>query len=240
MWESIKKTIVIALATLGVLFIVIMLIPDDEEPAETAQSEEISEEADADEKSEEEAEEDEAEAEEETEDAEAVKEDAKEEETAKDEGNIAKVDIPSSEISDQKLEFTTVTLDGEKIDQDIFSDYDITVVHVWGTFCQPCIAEMGDYAKLYKKLPDNVNLIAIVCDVYEGIDTNVSEANDILGNAKAKFLNLRTSDDLYDVVGYFQYVPSSFFVDKEGRVIGSMMDGASFSDTKERLESYLK
>ena len=99
---------------------------------------------------------------------------------------------------------------------------------------------MGDYARFYSKRPDNVNLIAIVCDVYDGIDSNVSAANDILGDAGAKFLNLRTSDDLYDLVGGFQYVPSSFFVDRDGHLIGEMMDGANFEMTMERLEGYIK
>ena len=131
-------------------------------------------------------------------------------------------------------------MDNDKITQDIFSGYDITVVHVWGTFCGPCIAEMGDYADFYKDLPDNVNMIAIICDVYDGIDSNVSEAKDILKDADADFTNLRTSDDLYDVIGEFQYVPSSFFVDGEGHIIGSMMDGVGFEDTKKRLEGYLE
>ncbi len=242
MWEKIKNTLVVALATLGVLFIIIMLIPDDEESYEDTETAVVQEETDSGET-------------ETTEDSESVETEetdtdktgdgedayAADEETEDDKkGNSVTVKIPSSEVSDNKIAFKTVSLDNETVTDDIFSDYDITVVHVWGTFCQPCIAEMGDYARFYSKCPDNVNLIAIVCDVYDGIDSNVSAANDILGDAGAKFLNLRTSDDLYDLVGGFQYVPSSFFVDRDGHLIGEMMDGANFEMTMERLEGYIK
>ena len=157
-----------------------------------------------------------------------------------DTGNAVEVSIPSSEISDDEIRFMTVSLDNKEVTQEIFSDYDLTVVHVWGTFCQPCIDEMGDYAALYKELPDNVNLIAIITDVYDGIDSNVSDAESILKDAGAEFANLRTSDDLYDITESLEYIPASFFVDGSGHVIGSMMEGAGFDETKSRLDSYLK
>ena len=153
---------------------------------------------------------------------------------------LTAVNIPASEISDRTLTFKTVTLDNETVSQDIFKDYDLTIVHLWGTFCQPCIAEMGEYAKLYQELPDNINLIGIVNDVYDGLDSNVSRAHEILGNAGAEFVNVRTSDDLYDIVSEFQYVPSSFFVDREGHIVGSVLDGAGIDETVSRLKTYLE
>ena len=210
LWEKIKHVAVIALATLGVLFIIIMLLPEDEEPlAEDYQQDEYYE------------------------------EDADFEETDAEDALTA-VNIPASEITDRTLTFKTVTLDNETVSQDIFKDYDLTIVHLWGTFCQPCIAEMGEYAKLYQELPDNINLIGIVNDVYDGLDSNVSRAHEILGNAGAEFVNVRTSDDLYDIVSEFQYVPSSFFVDREGHIVGSVLDGAGIDETVSRLKTYLE
>ena len=154
-------------------------------------------------------------------------------------GNTVTVNIPASELSNGTIRFKTLTLDNEEITQDVFSDYDLTIVHVWGTYCQPCISEMGDYADLYRELPDNVNLIAIVCDVYDGIDRNVSDAKSILGDAGAEFVNMRTSDDVYNLISGLQYIPSSFFVDRDGHLIGAMLNGASYSDTVAKLSEYL-
>ncbi len=242
MWNNVKRTIITVLATLGVLFIIIMIWPDDDQendntsvsPAGTSAS--VSELTVV-------STETSASAEntgisvstENTETSETT-------EISTDNNNTGavSVNIPSEELSSNTLKFVSVSLDGDKVTQDIFSDYDITVVHVWGTFCGPCIAEMGEYAEFYKELPSNVNLIGIICDVYDGIESNVADAKEILGDAGAEFTNLRTSDDLYDITAEFQYVPSSFLVDREGHVVGQMMDGVSFSDTKARLDEYIQ
>ena len=138
------------------------------------------------------------------------------------------------------LKFRSTTLDNKVVTEDIFKDYDLTLVHVWGTYCGPCIAEMGDYAELYKNLPDNVNLVGLVCDVYDGIDINVDAAHEILDDAGAEFTNIATSDSNYDLVSSFRYVPSSFFVNREGRIVGTVLEGVHFEQTKKRLDSYLE
>ncbi|MCR5278177.1 MAG: TlpA family protein disulfide reductase [Lachnospiraceae bacterium] len=247
MWNNVKRTIVTALATLGVLFIIIMVWPEDKEetPSVTTSGQNntstststvsASVETPASVSHEPETP---AETEEPSETGEPAAPAVPSEPSNGNEA--AGVNIPSSESRGNALSFKTISLDEQTVSQDIFADYDLTIVHVWGTFCGPCIAEMGDYADLYKELPSNVNLIGIICDVYDGIDSNVSDARKILGDAGAEFMNLRTSDDVYDITSVFQYVPSSFFVDREGHVIGKMMDGASFSETKSRLDGYLQ
>ncbi len=98
---------------------------------------------------------------------------------------------------------------------------------------------MGDYADAYSGLPDNVNLRAVVCDVYEDDPDMASHAQRILDDSGAKFLNVCLSEDLAYLIYYIQYVPSSFFVDSQGRLIGEMMDGASFDMTMDQLDRIL-
>ena len=233
MWNKIKTVIVTVLATLGVLFIILMLIPDDEdEPVvqemQAAQgSQDVQESQDI------------QDAPENLEDLQ-LQENTEEISKVEQNASAPAVDIPVSEISDKKLKFTTKTLDGKKVDQDIFSGYDITLVHVWGTFCGPCIAEMDKYANFYENLPENVNLVGIICDVYDGIDNNVDDANEILSEAGAGFMNLRTSDSIYDVTEEIQVIPSSFFVDREGHIIGEMMMGQGYDATISRLKGYIR
>ena len=233
MLKSIKRTIITVLATLGVLFIIIMLWPEDEKTEADSAAVETTESVELESEPEEKEPEEEAKSEEAEEEQEA-------EETEQVSGNVVTISIPESEVSSDALTFKAVTLDNQVVSQDIFADYDLTIIHVWGTYCGPCKAEMGDYAELYKELPDNVNLIAIVIDTYDGIDSNVDHAKTILSDAGAEFTNLRTSDDLYAVTSNLQYVPSSFFVDRQGHMVGAMLDGASFEDTKARLASYMK
>ncbi len=272
MLDKIKTIVITVFVTLGVLFVIILLMPDDEEKPEVATNAEtttISESEDvplsssvsdtenfADLNSDNNAEVSKASGVEST-DSQAAQEaqsDATAQETANEaaqetansngggnnNGNVATINLPESEISSKAISFQTVSLDNEAVTQDIFADYDLTIVHVWGTYCSPCIAEMGDYGNLYSNLPDNVNLIGIVCDVYDGINNNVSDAHQILNNSNADFMNLRVSDDIYSVISNIQLVPTSFFVDRQGHMVGSMLEGESFEKTKEKMDSYLQ
>ena len=85
-----------------------------------------------------------------------------------------------------------------------------------------------------------MNLIGIICDVYDGIDNNVDDANEILSEAGAGFMNLRTSDSIYDVTEDIQFIPSSFFVDSEGHLVGEVMSGQGCDAMISRLNGYLR
>ena len=69
-------------------------------------------------------------------------------EDAEDTAVSATADTKTAKETDAPITFHTVSLDDQPVTADIFSDYDLTIVHVWGTYCGPCIAEMGDYAGL--------------------------------------------------------------------------------------------
>ncbi len=151
------------------------------------------------------------------------------------------ISIPDSELGGNTLSFTTTDLNGNTVTaSDLFSPYDLTLVHIWGTYCGPCIAEIGEYGDLYRELPENVNLVGLVCDVYDGSDDNVSSAFSILNNADVTFQNLKVGGDLEGVLYCIDYVPSSFFVDKNGTVVGELMDGVHFQATKDRLYGYMQ
>ena len=267
------EVVVIALATLGVLFLVLLFLPDDEEESgepvnaqETVAAAEAQETPETAKPQEEETAAGTAPAEAAPAEApapEPVSEEISEAEPAPEApsgpettppsgeqtmtgpvpaegGNTREVVIPASEITDRTLRFGTTTLDEQKVTQEIFSDYDLTVVYVWGTYCPSCIREMGDYAQLTGELPDNVNLVGIVGDVYDGIETNVDQANKILKDAGAEYRNLRVSDDLYDIMREIQYLPSAFFADGDGHIIGEIMNGAKYPQVRKRLDGYLQ
>ena len=145
----------------------------------------------------------------------------------------------SMQTDARAMRFQTTTLDGSEVTDEILKDYDITIVHMWGTYCGPCIAEMGEYAQFYKNRPENVNLVGLVCDVIDGEDSNVDAANDILSDAGAEFTNLRLNREIYEITSELQFVPSSFFVDSEGNILGDMLDGAGFDDTINQLETLM-
>lgn len=121
--------------------------------------------------------------------------------------------------------FSTTDLDGNIVDQSVLEDYDLTMVNVWATFCRPCIKEMPDLGELAQEYADeNVQIVGLVSDVLN-TDGSISEeqvqtARDIVEQTGANYLHLLPSADLFGVLGQISAVPTTFFVDSEGKQVG--------------------
>ena len=140
----------------------------------------------------------------------------------------------------QKVAFSSADLDGNKITDEIFSNADVTVVNVWGTFCPPCIREMPELAAWQKSMPKNVQIIGIVCDVNAASDARgVSNAKAILKRAGATFTNIVADTSLSSLLNDIQFVPTTFLVDKNGEIVGEMIVGAQVDKYKKAVEDYL-
>lgn len=111
------------------------------------------------------------------------------------------------------IDFTTTDMDGNTITEEIFADYDLTMVNIWATWCGYCVEEMPELAKLKEMLPENVNLITICDDAsYEPELTKK-----ILDETGANFQTLMTTEEMYtQLLAYVYAFPTTFFVDSEG------------------------
>ncbi len=159
--------------------------------------------------------------------------------TAQDSGGQAS-GLPAETDSVAALpEFTAKDLDGNDVTNDIFSQKDVTVVNIWGTFCSPCVEEMPELGKWAAEMPDNVQLVGILVDVPEGDENQIAAAKEILDAAKADFVNIVPSGKLVDWVANIMSVPTTILVDKEGRIIGEPMVGAYVQGYKDAVEAYL-
>ena len=113
-------------------------------------------------------------------------------------------------------EFTTTDMEGHTVTQDIFADYDLTVVNIWATWCGYCIEEMPELSKLNTMLPDNVNFITLC----EDASTDLKLAGDILRASGANFQTLIVNEEIYDQFLYQVYAfPTTFFLDREGQPV---------------------
>lgn len=132
-------------------------------------------------------------------------------------------------------EFTTKDINGKTINQDILKKYDVTMVNVWTTWCPYCVEEMPELQQIYKKLPNNVNLITICADG----DTKGDTARKELKNAKVEFTTLVKCDDIDEnVLDYITGYPTTFFVNKDGKVIGHLQVGTPSDDGKDNIKGY--
>ena len=147
---------------------------------------------------------------------------------------------PSRYIDDFKVdlsEFNCVDLDENVIDQSIFASYDVTMINCWTTWCGYCIDEMPEIAKLKGMLPSNFNVITICFDA----DEEGELAKNLLNQAGASGVTTLVANDiLNDKVGsYLVGFPTTFFVDRNGKLIGSLEIGAPTGESS-IAEAYLQ
>ena len=123
--------------------------------------------------------------------------------------------------------FTTMNLDGDVVTSDIFAENEVTMINFWATWCPPCIAEMPDLAELGKALDDTggeSGLIGILLDVDDR--GAIMKAEKILGDAKARFTQLRPSKEMQNILNSINAIPTSIFVDSKGNIVGPTVVGA--------------
>ncbi len=123
-------------------------------------------------------------------------------------------------------QFSAQDLAGEAVDQDIFKDHPVTMVNVWATFCSPCIQEMPDLGELSEEYADKgVQIVGIVSDVLASDGSvdgeQVALAQEIVNTTAAHYTHIVPSTDLYPLLSQITSVPTTFFVDENGKQIGS-------------------
>lgn len=143
-------------------------------------------------------------------------------------------------------EFTTEDINGNTYTQEIFKDYDLTLVNVFATWCNPCVAEIPDLEQLRHNMADkNVNVIGIVLDVLdengEVIPEELEKAQSLAKQTGATypFLLPDTTNFNGRLVG-IEALPETFFVDKNGNIVGETYSGSgSLEDWTETVEKEL-
>ena len=152
--------------------------------------------------------------------------------------SILDTDDKDSESSDDGIlsNFEADTLQGDVVNSDIFNDYDITMVNIWATFCNPCISEMPELGELAAELEDDkVQIIGIVSDAIDyNLNLNddvVDTANEIVAITGADYIHLIPNKSLIGAFAFSDYVPTTFFVDSEGNMVGDIYTGANDKDT---------
>jgi hypothetical protein len=144
-------------------------------------------------------------------------------------------------VSEGSLEFTAENLALESVDSSIFAEKDLTVLNVWGTFCGPCINEMPELGEWQRELPENVQIIGLVADVAGKEDKeHIELANMILEKTNAQFTNIIPNNDFAELLSGVVGVPTTFFINKEGKIVGKPIVGAQVPKYKSFVEEYLK
>lgn len=148
-------------------------------------------------------------------------------------------------------EFSADTLEGQAATQEIFQDSELTMLNIWATYCGPCLQEMpglGSISDAYDE--ERFQIVGLVTDVYSQeqseeiqqiINQNIETAKAAVEATGADYTHLLLNQALYEkLAGQMQYVPTSIFLDREGRQVGEVYTSArSEEDWEEIIESML-
>ena len=136
--------------------------------------------------------------------------------------------------------FSAVTPFGDEIDSSVFSNYDLTMINIWGTLCQPCIKEMPDIQRLYADVQARgVNIIGFIAN---SESDRIEKSKEILSALGVTYQNVVFSDDVSGaIVSQISGFPTTIFVDREGNVVGDQLAGAhSYDEYLEAIDTRLE
>lgn len=129
--------------------------------------------------------------------------------------------------------FETTDIDGNTYTESVFSDYDLTLVNAFTTWCSPCVNEMPELEKLYQELKDQgVGVVGMVIDSVGSdgtTDEDVVKKAQVLKEKTGVTYPLLIPDEgfLNGRIQGLQSFPESFFVDKDGNIVSDPIMGSN-------------
>lgn len=143
--------------------------------------------------------------------------------------------------------FAVKGIDGKTYTQEMFADYDLTMVNVFTTWCGPCVREIPDLEKLRNKMADQrVNIVGFVLDAASDsgdVDREAIETAELLAEQTGANYPFLIPDEswLNGRLAGIDTVPETFFVDKQGNITGETYLGSrSLEEWQSIVEKELK
>ena len=142
--------------------------------------------------------------------------------------------------------FETKCVDGKDYTEKVFSDYDLTLVNIFTTWCSPCVNEIPELEKLYEEMKDKgVGVVGVVLDTVgddgKQDDATVKKAGVLQEKTKASYPFLIPDSTMMNGrLNGISAFPETFFVDKDGNIVGETYSGShSLDDWKKIVEKEL-
>ena len=133
---------------------------------------------------------------------------------------------PNTKKAGEVFTFKTTDLDGNAVDSaELFSKAKVTMVNCWGTWCNPCRAELPELGKMAKELEEQgCQLVGLCTDAFD--DAVAATAKQLLSDADASYLNLRCTEEIEEDISLTAW-PTTYFVDSEGKLLTDPFEGAN-------------
>ena len=141
----------------------------------------------------------------------------------------------TADVTGTKIEFTAKDLDGNTVSSaDLFAQNEITMINVWATWCGPCVGELAELQQIYTRLQEKGCGIIGLLD-----DTDLKEARNLVAQNGITYPIIIAPDDYYTYLPMTAY-PSTFFVNRNGELVGETIVGAYPNKYEPAIESLLQ
>ena len=152
--------------------------------------------------------------------------------------NAATAGTTSDSSADAFPSFEGQDLDGNPVDSaTLFSNNAVTVVNFWFTTCKPCVGELPDLEALHQELVKKGGaVIGINAFTLDGSTKDTNEAKSVLEQQGVTYQNIwfaSNSDAGLFTAGLYAF-PTTYVVDRNGRIVGDPIVGAISSDAQQK------
>lgn len=137
--------------------------------------------------------------------------------------------------------FSGKDLDGNSVDESLFSNNAVTVVNFWFTGCKPCVAELSKLNELNDTIKSmGGEVVGINTETFDGNEDAIKEAAAVLESQGAAYRNL-SIDSASDAGKYASNImafPTTILVDRNGNIVGDPMLGGI--DNQDNYDTLMK
>lgn len=133
----------------------------------------------------------------------------------------------SSSLDPSAITFTAMDIDGAQRQATQWVGKQPLVINFWGTWCPPCRKEIPDLVRFYDEYKSKgLEIVSLA------VNDNPDAVRAYASNAGMHWVMLMGEDDIYQKYGGIRGVPTTIFIDRNGKEVKRMVGAASYEDFK--------
>jgi len=110
----------------------------------------------------------------------------------------------------------------------------VVLLDFWATWCPPCRVEIPNLLEIQRKFKDSKFVLVSV-----SLDRDLPAARKFVADKEMGWVHIVDRDACRDIADKYQveYIPSTFIIDRQGKIVASQLRG---DELKDRIAELLK
>lgn len=129
----------------------------------------------------------------------------------------ANVDKELADFTPAKFDFTLNDLNGNPVSL-ADSDGKVRVIDIWGTWCEPCIAELPTFMRIHDQFENDVEVIGISIERTDSLVAARRAVQSVVDEMEIDYTCLIGNDKTIQSIPGFTVFPTTLFIDRNGKL----------------------